>query len=136
MPKLNALYHSAISLNSGASKTNFCIFREIPGVTLNVCYDQNQRRKTYLAYRAKIPVGYHGFLASWVCRNCSRWCKLCPRFKVGILAGMSVVMLPGMLVDMLPVMLPDIPLDILEVRLFGMLAVKSIGKSMPVAKYK
>lgn len=49
---------------------------------------------------------------------------------------MSVVMLPGMLVDMLPVMLPNIPLDILEVRLFGMLAVKSTGKSMPVAKYK
>lgn len=46
-------------------------------------------------------------------------------------AGMSVAMPPGMLVDMPLVMLPDIPLDVLERRLFGMLAVKSTGKSMP-----
>lgn len=51
-------------------------------------------------------------------------------------AGMSVVMSPGMLVDMPLVMLPDIPLDVLEGRLFGMLDVKSTGKSMPVVRYK
>lgn len=44
-------------------------------------------------------------------------------------AGMSVVMPPGMPVDMLSVMLPDIPLGVFEVRLLGMLAVKSTGKS-------
>jgi len=33
-------------------------------------------------------------------------------------------------------MLLDIPLGVLEVRLFGMLAVKSTGKSMLVIKYK
>jgi len=53
-----------------------------------------------------------------------------------MLAGMSVVMPPGMLADMPPVMLPDIPLGVFEVRLFGMLSVKSTGKSMCVIKYK
>lgn len=60
------------------------------------------------------------------------WCKLCPRFKVGILAGMSAIIPLGMPVDMPPVMLPDT----LGVRLFGMLLIKSKGKFVPATKYK